>query len=171
MEPLPAPSGSSEIVWFITESDNHSPGAGTLFIRLSLSSQYLVQCLLHSKSSRDICWLDELIHLLSLFWLSYHVPDTVGIYLLSHVWLFCDPMDCSWPGSLSMGFPRQENWSRLPFPAPRDLPHPGIKPMSPASPALAGRVFTTELPRKPLRHCTRPIHWHRNKPLGEINLK
>ena len=29
----------------------------------------------------------------------------------------------------------------LPFPAPGDLSHPGIKP---ASPALAGRFFTTE---------------------------
>ena len=43
------------------------------------------------------------------------------------------PMDCS-PGSvahqapLSMGFPRQEYWSGLPFP-PGDLLDPGIKPM------------------------------------------
>ena len=27
--------------------------------------------------------------------------------------------------SLSMGFPRQEYWSGLPFPPPRDLPNPG----------------------------------------------
>ena len=39
---------------------------------------------------------------------------------------------------LSMGFPRQEYWSGLPFPPPWDLPDPGIKPMSPGSPALAG---------------------------------
>ena len=32
---------------------------------------------------------------------------------------------------LSMGFPRQEYWSRLPFPSPWDLPNPGIKPVSP----------------------------------------
>ena len=36
---------------------------------------------------------------------------------------------------LSMGFPSQEYWSRLPFPAPGDLPHPGVEPVSPA---LAG---------------------------------
>ena len=29
---------------------------------------------------------------------------------------------------LSMGFPRQEYWSGLPFLSPRDLPNPGIKP-------------------------------------------
>ena len=30
--------------------------------------------------------------------------------------------------SLSMGFPRQEYWSGLPFPPPEDLPNPGIAP-------------------------------------------
>ena len=33
---------------------------------------------------------------------------------------------------LSMGFSRQECWSRLPFPSPGDLPDPGIKPSSPS---------------------------------------
>ena len=45
---------------------------------------------------------------------------------------------------LSMGFPRQEYWSGLPFLSPGDLPNPGIKPASPASPALAGGFLTTE---------------------------
>ena len=35
---------------------------------------------------------------------------------------------------LSMGFSRQEDWSGLPFPSPRDLPDPGIEPGSPALP-------------------------------------
>jgi len=43
-----------------------------------------------------------------------------------------------------MGFSRQKYWSGLPFPPPRGLSDPGIKPMSPASPALAGEFFTTE---------------------------
>ena len=37
-----------------------------------------------------------------------------------------------------MGFPRQEDWSGLPFPSPGDLHDPGIKPKSPA---LAGDFF------------------------------
>ena len=49
---------------------------------------------------------------------------------------------------LSMGFPRQEYWSGLPFP-PEDLPNPGIKP---ESPALAGRLFTTAPAGKPQNH-------------------
>ena len=44
-----------------------------------------------------------------------------------------------------MRFPRKEYCSGLPFPSPGDLPHPGIKP---TSPALAGRFFTTEPPGK-----------------------
>ena len=34
-----------------------------------------------------------------------------------------------------MGFSRQEYWSGLPFPPPGDIPDPGIKPVSLASPA------------------------------------
>ena len=37
---------------------------------------------------------------------------------------------------LSVGFPRQEYQSGLPFPSPGDFPDPGIKPMSLISPAL-----------------------------------
>ena len=47
-----------------------------------------------------------------------------------------------------MGFSRQEYWSGLSFPSLGDLPDPGIEPMSPASPALAGRFFTTKSPEK-----------------------
>ena len=41
-----------------------------------------------------------------------------------------------------MGFSRQEYWSGLPFPTPRDLPYPGIEPESLMSPArdLGSRV-------------------------------
>ena len=44
---------------------------------------------------------------------------------------------------LSMGFPRQEYWSELPFPSPGDLSDPGIELASLTSPALAGRFFTS----------------------------
>ena len=51
---------------------------------------------------------------------------------------------------LSVGFPRQEYRSGLPFPSPGDLPDPGIEPVSLAYPALADRFFTNESPGKPL---------------------
>ena len=50
---------------------------------------------------------------------------------------------------LSMGFPRQKYWGGLPFPSPGDLPDPGFKPESFASPALVGSFFITEPPGKP----------------------
>ena len=53
------------------------------------------------------------------------LTSIVVVKLPSRVGLFCD----------SMGFPRQEYWSRLPFPSPRDLPDPGIELISPT---LAG---------------------------------
>ena len=52
--------------------------------------------------------------------------------------------------ALFMKFPRQEYWNGLPHPPLGGLPNPGIEPMSPGSPALAGRFFTTELPGKPM---------------------
>ena len=67
---------------------------------------------------------------------------------LSYVRLLVTPWTIAHQAPLSIGFSRQENWSRLPFPSPGDLPDPGTEP---ASPALAGGFFTTEPPRKPLR--------------------
>ena len=54
-------------------------------------------------------------------------------------------MDCvARQAPLSMGFPKQEYWTELPFPSPGDLPDPGIEPMSPVSPALwADSVLVT----------------------------
>ena len=43
----------------------------------------------------------------------------------------------------SMEFSKQEYWSGLPSLPPRDLPDPGIKPMSLMSSEQAGRFFTS----------------------------
>ena len=48
---------------------------------------------------------------------------------------FCNPWTVAHRAPLSMGFPRDEYWSGLPFPSAGDLPDPGIEH---ASPALAG---------------------------------
>ena len=45
---------------------------------------------------------------------------------------------------LTMGFSSQEYWSGLPLPPPGDLPHLGIKPASPTSPALQAEAFNSE---------------------------
>ena len=52
---------------------------------------------------------------------------------LSCVWLFATPRTVARQAPLSMGFPRQESWSGLPFPSPGDLPQifQGSNPLLP----------------------------------------
>ena len=56
--------------------------------------------------------------------------------LLSHVQFFATPWTVAYQAPQSMEFSRQEYRNGLPCPPPGDLPDPGIKPMSPVSPAL-----------------------------------
>ena len=51
---------------------------------------------------------------------------------LGRVQLFPTPLTIDPQAPLSVGF----SWHGLPCPPPGDLPHPGIEPASPASPAL-----------------------------------
>ena len=71
--------------------------------------------------------------------------------LLSNIRFFVTPWTTACQAPLYMGFSRQEYWSGLPLPPPGNLPDPGIKPESPASPALSGGFFNTEPPGKPMR--------------------
>ena len=66
--------------------------------------------------------------------------------MLSPVQLLVTPWTAAHQTLLSIAFSRQEYWSGLPFPSPRDLPNPGIEPASPAS---ASKFFITEPPGKP----------------------
>ena len=64
---------------------------------------------------------------------------------LSRVQLFATSWTVAHQAPPSMGFSRQEYWSRLPFPSPGDLPHPGIEP---GSPAFQADALTSEPPGK-----------------------
>ena len=72
----------------------------------------------------------------------------------SGIQLFVTPWTVSCQAPLSMGFSRQEYWSKLPFPPPGDLPDPGTEPMSLMSPALAGEFFTASAAGKPIEYLT-----------------
>ena len=61
---------------------------------------------------------------------------------LNHVRL-CNPVNCGPQCFSAPGIFWQEYWSGLPFPPS------GIEPVSPVSPALTGRFFSTESPGKP----------------------
>ena len=72
------------------------------------------------------------------------------LYRCCHVQFFAAPWTEAHQTPLSMGFSRQEYWSRLPCPPPGDLPNPGIKPASILSPALQADSL-------PLSHLESPF--------------
>ena len=72
--------------------------------------------------------------------------NRVGLVAKSCPTLLWPPWAAAHQAPLSMGFPRREYWSGLPFPSPGDLPNPGIEPKYPA---LAGGFFITEPPGTP----------------------
>ena len=61
----------------------------------------------------------------------------------SRVQVFVTPWAVAHQAPLSMGFSRQEYWSRLPCSPLVDLPDPGMKLASLMSLALAGGFFAT----------------------------
>ena len=69
--------------------------------------------------------------------------------VLSHVQLFVTLWTVAHQSPLSTGFSRQESWSEVLFPPPWDLPHLGIKLVSPASNALKANSVLTESLGKP----------------------
>ena len=79
--------------------------------------------------------------------------ETLAYTSVPAQWLSCvqlfvtlGTIGCQAP--LFMELPKQEYWSRLPFPTPEGLPHLGTERMFLVSPALAGRFFTATPPRK-----------------------
>ena len=70
--------------------------------------------------------------------------------MLSCARLFVTPWTAAHQTPLSMRLSQQEYCSGLPFLPLQDLPNPGTEPASPATPALAGRLFTTVPAGRPL---------------------
>ena len=91
-----------------------------------------------------------------IFTVLYHSLVFVVVQSLSHVQLFATPWTIACQAPLSVGFPRQEYWSGLPFPSPGDLPDPGVEYVSPT---LAGGFYTTESPAEPILFTT-SLHLH-----------
>ena len=87
-----------------------------------------------SDTTERLNWNEHLILLLC-----FHGGGLVGKSCPTLV----TPWTIACQAPLSMGFSRQEYWSELPFPSPRNLPNPGIKP-------IAGRFFTDWATREAL---------------------
>ena len=69
------------------------------------------------------------------------------------------PWSVAHQAPLSMGFPRQEYWSGLPFSSPGVFPHSGIKP---ESAALADGFSISELSGKSLMCVSGGWHFSRS---------
>ena len=112
-----------------------------LWVRFSKSRQIVLQCLELTvrKARSSLCWVR------SQGW-----KWRQKCWSLSHVWLFVQLFVTPWTVahqvSLSVGYPRQEYWSGLPFPPPGDLPNSGIEP---GSLTLQVDSLPSELPGKP----------------------
>ena len=70
-------------------------------------------------------------------------------HVFSCIRLFATPWTVAHQAPVSMGFPRQEYWSGLPFPSPGDLSDPEMEPASPESFA----VQAAALPLCVYRYC------------------
>ena len=99
----------------------------------------LVATTLTSRSSEPVCRGPWTLRFLAVRSCEPHVLCATLCPTLATPWTTA----CQ--AFLSMGFPRQEYWSGLPFPSPGHLPHPGVKPRSPTVQADA---LLSELPGK-----------------------
>ena len=90
----------------------------------------------------NICFQVREVFIYNLF---RYVFCLIFAWSLNHVWLFVTPWTIA-SHVLSAEISKQEYWNELPFPTLGHLPSPGIEPVSLASPALAGRFFTTAPP-------------------------
>ena len=79
-----------------------------------------------------------------LYQLSYQGSPLSGLVMPNS---FVTPWTVACRAPLSLRFPRQEYWRRLPFPSPGNLPNPGIEL---TSSAISCGFFTTESPGKPV---------------------
>ena len=91
--------------------------------------------------------------------------DQPVVKLFSRVRIFVIPWTVAHQAPLSVEFSRQEYWTRLPFPSPRYLPNPGIKPRSPAlrADALPSEPPGNLPPKKCGKKRRKKMYIHREK--------
>ena len=82
----------------------------------------------------------NLLHSLLMSHVSTHICTYGGGGLVTKSCLtLSTPCSVAYQDPPSLGFPRQEYWSGLPFPSPGDLPNPGSPNLGSC---IAGRFFT-----------------------------
>ena len=144
---------SRKINEIIPQSDRHTDThTHTHFLHIS--------SLLHCCLSLDFL-ISRIFHVYQAF-----------THMLSHfscVQLFATLWTVACQAALPTGFCKQEHWSGLPCPLPGDLLDPGIEPVSPQSPALAGGLSTTRATWEALVYCNIFLDIHFLKFLNSQN--
>ena len=125
-------------LWDPIDFPGENTGVGCHFLLQGIfPTQGSNPCLLH--------WQADSLPLNHLRILYYCMKVKVKMKSLSHAQLFATLWAVAYQAPPSMGFSRQEYWSGLPFPSPRDLPDPGVEP---GSPALQADTLTSEPPHR-----------------------
>ena len=91
---------------------------------------------IHTSANTGMSWVLDIC-----MWSAQPSVESIVAYVCSVTQLcltIVSPGTVTCQAPLSMGFPRQEYWSGLPFPFPGNLLDPRIEP---PSPALVGRVL------------------------------
>ena len=123
---------------------NSCPLSGWCYLTISSSTTPKVQ---ESKqnSNKTLVLLGKVNHMSKPQiegWLGYRCV-CVCVCVCAQSLTLCEPvLGVAQQTPLSMGFSRQQYWSRLSFPTPGDIPDLGMENASPMSPALAGGYFT-----------------------------
>ena len=112
-----------------------------------------------SSLDMSICRVFKYVLIFILYWSIVGLQGCAVIQLHAYMYLlllfshwvvsnsFATPWTVVYKAALSMGFPRQDYWSKLPYSSPGDFLEPGTET---ASPAMAGLFFPAQLPGKPL---------------------
>ena len=107
---------------------------------------HLLSCCGHHSWDRDDCYFTMISKTVSE---NDKSNNQYVAFMLGRVRIFETPWTVAHQAPLSMKSSRQEYQSGLPFPPPVDLPNPGIKPSSPASPALQADSLPLSHQRSP----------------------
>ena len=162
--PFPAPHGFQAVaVWLALRGDSGHPGL-VMPRDLGLEEDELpLPWDQQGRAYRGFSFLNAARSLrvyLELLETNFRAktPTEILFNHFIHVQLFATPWTVAHQALLSMGYSRQEYWSGLPCSPPADLPHPGIKPESPAAPALQADSLPLShlgIPREILRNSLR----------------
>ena len=142
------------ITWELLRNAVSQVPPQTYWIRICVLPITPMICILKFKMLHDSPCFPYLQQQVKLLWddtIKYWYPKKVKVKVLvsQSCLTLCDSMDCEPPGSSVHGILQARILNGLPFPSPGYLPDPGSNPASLASPALAGRFFTTAPPGKP----------------------